>query len=135
MGDSYFGDPTDSDSIGFAGHVVKGIGIYGGLLYTAVDCSVEVCGDADDDGSISSIGGGSTSTGSTGISTVYTLNPYLHCLSAHYMTVWCSPFGIIKELMHRKGLNANTIKSQWLTEPFTNEPWRCWRIVKRHCPL
>lgn len=111
MGDAYFGDPTDSDSIGFAEQVVKGIGIFGGL-YTAVDCSVEVCGDADDDGSISSIGGGSTSTGSTGTSTVYTLKPYLHCLGAHTRIVRGSPFGINKELMHRKGLNGDTIKSR-----------------------
>jgi hypothetical protein len=74
IGDTFFGDPTDSDSSGIAEQVVKGIGVLCGL-FSAIDSSANMCciGGDDEDKSISSLS-------TTGTSTVNVLKPYLHCL-------------------------------------------------------
>ena len=118
IGDDFFGDPTKADKFGLAEQLVQGRGIFSGL-YMAVDCSTEICctggGDdhADDDGSLSSLGGTSTSTGSTGTpGTIYVLKPYLHCLGINTRIVRGSSTGINVKLLHRKGLNDFTPKSR-----------------------
>jgi hypothetical protein len=105
MGDAFFGDPTDSDSIGLAEQVVKGIGVFRGL-YSAIDSSADMCciGGDDEDESISSLS-------TTGTSTVNVLKPYLHCLGSHKRIVSGPPYGIHLKLMHRKGLKDDTIAS------------------------
>jgi hypothetical protein len=109
-GDTFFNDPTDSDSIGLAEQVVKGIGVFCGH-YSAIDSSANMCciGGDDEDESVSSLSTTSTST-------VNVLKPYLHCLGTQKRIVSGPPYGIHVKLMHRKGLKDDTIESQ---EPVT----------------
>ncbi|KAI2493281.1 hypothetical protein MHU86_21278 [Fragilaria crotonensis] len=82
MEEHYFGDPTDSDSIGLADQLVRGLGIFAGL-YNEEFLQNSVVG-----ASVGRGGGENLLRSPTPTGLVLVMKPELHCLGGQENCCW-----------------------------------------------